>query len=98
MRSTSRSSRTRSGSRFGKTFSALAIAILGALPALLIASSARASGSLVVEDWTMGALLGFRLMDPLAASVVGVMVLKLGFETAAEALAPAGQMQHAHAH
>lgn len=57
MRSTSRSSRTRSGTRFGKTFSALAIAILGALPALLIASSARASGSLVVEDWTMGALL-----------------------------------------
>lgn len=57
MRSTSRSSRTRSGTRFSKTFSALAIAILGALPALLIASSARASGSLVVEDWTMGALL-----------------------------------------
>ena len=39
---------------------------------------------------TVGALLGFRIMDPLAAAVVGIMVLKLGFETAAEALAPAG--------
>lgn len=57
MRSTSSSSRRRSGTRFGKTLSALAIAVLGALPALLIASAARASGSLVVEDWTMGVLL-----------------------------------------
>jgi hypothetical protein len=57
MRSTSSSSRRRSGTRSGKTLSALAIAVLGALPALLIASSARASGSLVVEDWTMGVLL-----------------------------------------
>ena len=36
---------------------AAAIVLAGAVPALLIASSARASGSLVVEDWTMGALL-----------------------------------------
>ena len=82
MRSTSRSSHSRSGTRFGKTLSALAIAVLGALPALLIASSARASGSLIVEDWTMGALLaafgsmlvlvtvlGKRLSDGLLASI-----------------------------
>ena len=53
MRSSTRSSR----SRFGRTFNALAVAVLGALPALLIASSARASGSSFVEDWTMGVLL-----------------------------------------
>lgn len=53
MRSTTKSPR----SRFGRALNALTVAVLGALPALLIASSARASGSSFVEDWTMGVLL-----------------------------------------
>lgn len=69
-------------SRFGKSIRAVAIAAIGSVPAVLIASSARAANTTAADEWTIGllalafgsmlivlTLLGSRMTQGLRASL-----------------------------